>query len=81
MHAIQPMWGQARAKGVLLGICQSMVRLIVRDTFVAQVLEYPGRYTHWVAISNERILGMKGNRMCFRQPFVRNAWEALVLAT
>jgi hypothetical protein len=32
----------------------------------AQVLEYLGRYTHRVAISNERILGMEGNRVRFR---------------
>jgi len=32
----------------------------------AQVLEYLGRYTHRVAISNERILGMEGNNVCFR---------------
>lgn len=29
----------------------------------AQVLEYLGRYTHRVAISNERILGMEGSRV------------------
>ena len=32
----------------------------------AQVLEYLGRYTHRVAISNERILGMNGNVVHFR---------------
>ncbi len=32
----------------------------------AQVLEYLGRYTHRVAISNERILGMEGNQVRFR---------------
>lgn len=32
----------------------------------AQVLEYLGRYTHRVAISNERILGMEGNLVRFR---------------
>lgn len=32
----------------------------------AQVLEYLGRYTHRVAISNERILGMEGNVVRFR---------------
>ena len=32
----------------------------------AQVLEYLGRYTHRVAISNERILGMDGNVVRFR---------------
>ena len=32
----------------------------------AQVLEYLGRYTHRVAISNERILGMEGGRVRFR---------------
>ena len=32
----------------------------------AQVLEYLGRYTHRVAISNERILGMEGSRVRFR---------------
>jgi hypothetical protein len=32
----------------------------------AQVLEYLGRYTHRVAISNERILGMDGNLIRFR---------------
>ena len=32
----------------------------------AQVLEYLGRYTHRVAISNERILGMDGNDVRFR---------------
>jgi hypothetical protein len=32
----------------------------------AQVLEYLGRYTHRVAISNERILGMDGNTVRFR---------------
>jgi hypothetical protein len=32
----------------------------------AQVLEYLGRYTHRVAISNDRILGMTGNTVCFR---------------
>lgn len=32
----------------------------------AQVLEYLGRYTHRVAISNDRILGMAGNIVCFR---------------
>jgi len=32
----------------------------------AQVLEYLGRYTHRVAISNERILGMDGNSVRFR---------------
>ena len=32
----------------------------------AQVLEYLGRYTHWVAISNERILGMDGSSVRFR---------------
>ncbi len=32
----------------------------------AQVLEYLGRYTHRVAISNERILGMEGNTVRFR---------------
>ena len=32
----------------------------------AQVLEYLGRYTHRVAISNERILGMSGNSVRFR---------------
>jgi Putative transposase/Transposase zinc-binding domain len=32
----------------------------------AQVLEYLGRYTHRVAISNERILGMDGNIVRFR---------------
>ena len=32
----------------------------------AQVLEYLGRYTHRVAISNERILGMEGNCVRFR---------------
>lgn len=32
----------------------------------AQVLEYLGRYTHRVAISNERILGMEGNKVRFR---------------
>jgi len=31
-----------------------------------QVLEYLGRYTHRVAISNERILGMAGNIVRFR---------------
>lgn len=32
----------------------------------AQVLEYLGRYTHRVAISNERILGMDGSAVRFR---------------
>ena len=32
----------------------------------AQVLEYLGRYTHRVAISNERILGMDGHSVRFR---------------
>lgn len=32
----------------------------------AQVLEYLGRYTHRVAISNERILGIDGNSVRFR---------------
>ena len=32
----------------------------------AQVLEYLGRYTHRVAISNERILGMEGDIVRFR---------------
>ena len=32
----------------------------------AQVLEYLGRYTHRVAISNERILGMEGSCVRFR---------------
>lgn len=32
----------------------------------AQVLEYLGRYTHRVAISNERILSMEGNNVRFR---------------
>jgi len=32
----------------------------------AQVLEYLGRYTHRVAISNERILGMDGNGVRFK---------------
>jgi len=32
----------------------------------AQVLEYLGRYTHRVAISNERILGMEGSTVRFR---------------
>jgi hypothetical protein len=32
----------------------------------AQVLEYLGRYTHRVAISNERILGINGNSVRFR---------------
>lgn len=32
----------------------------------AQVLEYLGRYTHRVAISNERILGMEGSSVRFR---------------
>ena len=32
----------------------------------AQVLEYLGRYTHRVAISNERILGMEGGIVRFR---------------
>jgi hypothetical protein len=32
----------------------------------AQVLEYLGRYTHRVAISNDRILSMTGNTVCFR---------------
>ena len=32
----------------------------------SQVLEYLGRYTHRVAISNERILGLEGNRVRFR---------------
>lgn len=32
----------------------------------AQVLEYLGRYTHRVAISNERILGVEGNVVLFR---------------
>ncbi len=32
----------------------------------AQVLEYLGRYTHRVAISNERILGIDGNCVRFR---------------
>lgn len=32
----------------------------------AQVLEYLGRYTHRVAISNERILGMEGGTVRFR---------------
>ena len=32
----------------------------------AQVLEYLGRYTHRVAISNERILGLDGNGVRFR---------------
>lgn len=32
----------------------------------AQVLEYLGRYTHRVAISNERILGMEGNAVRLR---------------
>jgi hypothetical protein len=32
----------------------------------AQVLEYLSRYTHRVAISNERILGMEGNIVRFR---------------
>ena len=32
----------------------------------AQVLEYLGRYTHRVAISNERILGMDGSGVRFR---------------
>ena len=32
----------------------------------AQVLEYLGRYTHRVAISNERILGLDGNHVRFR---------------
>ena len=32
----------------------------------AQVLEYLGRYTHRVAISNERILGMEGGSVRFR---------------
>ena len=32
----------------------------------AQVLEYLGRYTHRVAISNERILGMEGSVIRFR---------------
>ena len=31
-----------------------------------QVLEYLGRYTHRVAISNDRILSMAGNIVCFR---------------
>ena len=32
----------------------------------AQVLEYLGRYTHRVAISNERIIGMEGSAVRFR---------------
>ncbi len=32
----------------------------------AQVLEYLGRYTHQVAISNEHILGMDGNSVRFQ---------------
>jgi hypothetical protein len=32
----------------------------------AQVLEYLGRYTHRVAISNERIPGLEGASVCFR---------------
>lgn len=32
----------------------------------AQVLEYLGRYTHRVAISNERILGIEGNTVRFK---------------
>jgi len=32
----------------------------------AQVLAYLGRYTHRVAISNDRILSMTGNTVCFR---------------
>ena len=32
----------------------------------AQVLEYLGRYTHRVAISNERIVGIDGNTVAFR---------------
>lgn len=32
----------------------------------ARVLEYLGRYTHRVAISNERILGMEGSNVRFR---------------
>lgn len=32
----------------------------------AQVLAYLGRYTHRVAISNDRILGMRGNTIYFR---------------
>lgn len=31
-----------------------------------QVLEYLGRYTHRVAISNERIVGIEGNAVAFR---------------
>ena len=39
----------------------------------AQVLEYLGRYTHRVAISNERILGMDGNSVRFRVRAPANA--------
>src|ERR1700694_1136166 len=31
-----------------------------------QVLEYLGRYTHRVAISNQRLLGMQDGQVCFR---------------
>src|SRR5947209_19632958 len=32
----------------------------------AQVLDYVGRYTHRVAISNNRLVSMKDGKVCFR---------------
>ena len=45
----------------------------------AQVLEYLGRYTHRVAISNERILGMEGSVVRFRVRDSANASRKKVM--
>jgi hypothetical protein len=45
----------------------------------AQVLEYLGRYTHRVAISNERILGMDGSSVRFRVRDSANGYRKKVM--
>ena len=44
-----------------------------------QVLEYLGRYTHRVATSNERILGLEEGRVRFRYKSPKGKWRTMAL--
>src|SRR5271168_4790776 len=49
------------------GLCQAAVRRAL-----AQVLDYLGRYTHRVAISNNRLVSMDNGKVRFRWKDYRN---------
>ena len=46
----------------------------------AQVLDYVGRYTHRVAISNNRLVSIDGDRVCFRWKDYRDGSRQKVMS-